>query len=131
VGRLEVVHLDELRSPEKKAERSCRRAASSSRITAEAQIQHIQEPMWPHWCCCWFQGIHRCGPDDFAGALRAGAGLVEVFVPEEIYEIVASAAPMESMVKPLRSYRDLLKEKPTSGQSDQVLENPALQKFWN
>jgi hydroxyethylthiazole kinase-like uncharacterized protein yjeF len=45
------------------------------------------------------------------GALRAGAGLVEIFVPEEIYEIVASAAPMESMVKPLPSYRDLLKEK--------------------
>ena len=45
------------------------------------------------------------------GALRAGAGLVEVFVPEEIYEIVAGAAPMESMVKPLTSYRDLLKEK--------------------
>jgi NAD(P)H-hydrate epimerase len=45
------------------------------------------------------------------GALRAGAGLVEVFVPEEIYEIVASAAPMESMVKPIHSYRDLLKQK--------------------
>ena len=45
------------------------------------------------------------------GALRAGAGLAEVFVPEEIYEIVAAAAPMEAMVKPVESYRDLLKEK--------------------
>ncbi len=45
------------------------------------------------------------------GALRAGAGLVEVFVPEEIYEIVAAAAPMEAMVKPIESYRDLIKEK--------------------
>ncbi|PYJ20689.1 MAG: hypothetical protein DME92_09000 [Verrucomicrobia bacterium] len=45
------------------------------------------------------------------GALRAGAGLVEVFVPEEIYEIVASTAPMEAMVKPVQSYRDLLKQK--------------------
>ena len=44
------------------------------------------------------------------GALRAGAGLVEVFVPEEIYEIVASAAPVEAMVKPVRKYRDLLEE---------------------
>jgi NAD(P)H-hydrate epimerase len=44
------------------------------------------------------------------GALRAGAGLVEVFVPDEIYEIVASAAPIESMVKPIRRYRDLLEE---------------------
>jgi hydroxyethylthiazole kinase-like uncharacterized protein yjeF len=45
------------------------------------------------------------------GALRAGAGLVEVFVPEEIYEIIASAAPIEAMVKPVRRYRDLLEEK--------------------
>ena len=45
------------------------------------------------------------------GALRAGAGLVEVFVPEEIYDIVASSAPVESMVKPVRKYRDLVEEK--------------------
>jgi NAD(P)H-hydrate epimerase len=44
------------------------------------------------------------------GALRAGAGLVEVFVPDEIYEIVAGAAPIEAMVKPVRRYRDLLEE---------------------
>jgi hydroxyethylthiazole kinase-like uncharacterized protein yjeF len=42
------------------------------------------------------------------GALRAGAGLVEAFVPEEIYEITAGAAPIEAMVKPVRRYRDLL-----------------------
>src|SRR5260370_33802039 len=45
------------------------------------------------------------------GALRAGAGLVEVFVPEEIYSIVAASAPQESMVKPVQAYRDLLNEK--------------------
>src|SRR5213079_701568 len=39
------------------------------------------------------------------GALRAGAGLVEVFVPEEIYPIVAASAPQESMVKPVQAYR--------------------------
>jgi hydroxyethylthiazole kinase-like uncharacterized protein yjeF len=49
------------------------------------------------------------------GALRAGAGLVEVFVPEEIYEVVASAAPVEAMVKPVRRYRDLLDEKEIGG----------------
>lgn len=47
-----------------------------------------------------------------AGALRAGAGLVELFVLEEIYEVVASAAPVEAMVKPVRKYRDLLEENP-------------------
>jgi ADP-dependent NAD(P)H-hydrate dehydratase / NAD(P)H-hydrate epimerase len=45
------------------------------------------------------------------GTLRGGAGLVEVFVPENIYEVVAGAAPFESMVKPVKSYRDLIEEK--------------------
>jgi ADP-dependent NAD(P)H-hydrate dehydratase / NAD(P)H-hydrate epimerase len=43
-----------------------------------------------------------------AGALRAGAGLVNVFVREDIYPIVASAAPWEAMVIPVRSYREAL-----------------------
>lgn len=45
------------------------------------------------------------------GALRGGAGLVELFVPRDIYPIVAAAAPPEAMVKAVRSYRDLLEEK--------------------
>jgi hydroxyethylthiazole kinase-like uncharacterized protein yjeF len=45
------------------------------------------------------------------GALRAGAGLVELFVPGEIYEIVAGAAAPEVMVKPVKSYADLLQER--------------------
>ncbi len=44
------------------------------------------------------------------GALRAGAGLVELFVLEEIYEIIATAAAPEVMVKPVKSYADLLEE---------------------
>jgi len=45
------------------------------------------------------------------GVLRGGAGLVELFVPRDIYSIVAAAAPAEAMVKAVRSYRDLLDEK--------------------
>jgi NAD(P)H-hydrate epimerase len=45
------------------------------------------------------------------GALRAGAGLVELFVPEEIYDIAAGAARPEVMVKPTRAYKDLPNEK--------------------
>ncbi len=46
-----------------------------------------------------------------SGALRAGAGLVELFVPEDIYEIAAAAAPPEVMVKATRAYKDLPNEK--------------------
>lgn len=45
------------------------------------------------------------------GALRSGAGLVELFVTDDIYEIAAAAAPPEVMVKSTRSYRDLGDEK--------------------
>ena len=45
------------------------------------------------------------------GALRSGAGLVELFVPEDIYEIAAAAARPEVMVKATRAYRDLPDEK--------------------
>lgn len=44
------------------------------------------------------------------GTLRTGAGLVELYVPEDIYEIAATAAPPEVMVKPTRAYRDLPEE---------------------
>jgi hydroxyethylthiazole kinase-like uncharacterized protein yjeF len=44
------------------------------------------------------------------GALRAGAGLVNMFVPRELYSTVAALAPDEAMVKPIASYADLLKE---------------------
>ena len=43
-----------------------------------------------------------------SGALRGGAGLVELFIPREIYPIVAASAPPEVMVKPVDSYRELL-----------------------
>jgi NAD(P)H-hydrate epimerase len=45
-----------------------------------------------------------------SGALRAGAGLVELFVPENIYDILAMATAPEVMVKPVQTYRDLLQE---------------------
>ncbi len=42
-----------------------------------------------------------------SGALRGGAGLVELFALEEIYPTLAAAAPPEVMVKPVKDYRSL------------------------
>ncbi|MBA2744563.1 MAG: NAD(P)H-hydrate dehydratase, partial [Chthoniobacterales bacterium] len=44
------------------------------------------------------------------GAIHGGAGLVELFVPEEIYKVVASSAAPEVMVKPVSRYPTLLDE---------------------
>ena len=42
------------------------------------------------------------------GALRAGGGLVELFVPKDLYSLVAPMAPAESMVRPFRAMKDLI-----------------------
>ncbi|PYJ21550.1 MAG: hypothetical protein DME99_07660 [Verrucomicrobia bacterium] len=111
VGRLEVVQLDELRSPEKKA-----KEIISSPPTLRELLPRREYSTYKNQCgrvgvVAGSKGFIGAALMTSQGALRAGTGLVEVFVPEEIYEIVASAAPMEAMVKPLQSYRDLLKEK--------------------
>ncbi len=46
------------------------------------------------------------------GASRTGAGLVSVFVPEDIYSIVATKCPAEVMVRPVSDYLEI-KDHPT------------------
>jgi NAD(P)H-hydrate epimerase len=57
------------------------------------------------------KGFVGAGLMTASGALRAGAGLVELFVPEDIYEIAAAAARPEVMVKATRAYKDLPAER--------------------
>ena len=112
VGRLEVVHLDELRSPEKKAKEVLAALPALHELLPRRKFSTYKNQCGRIGVVAGSRGFIGAALMTSQGALRAGAGLVEVFVPEEIYELVASAAPMESMVKPLKSYRDLLKEKP-------------------
>jgi NAD(P)H-hydrate epimerase len=111
VGRLEVVQLDELRSPEKKAKEVVAALPAFRELLPRRKFSTYKNQCGRIGVVAGSKGFIGAALMTSQGALRAGAGLVEVFVPEEIYEIVAGAAPMESMVKPLKSYRDLLKEK--------------------
>jgi ADP-dependent NAD(P)H-hydrate dehydratase / NAD(P)H-hydrate epimerase len=111
VGRLEVVHLDELRSPEKKPKEVVAAPPVLRELLPRRKFSTYKNQCGRIGVVAGSRGFIGAALMTSQGALRAGAGLVEVFVPEEIYEIVASAAPMESMVKPLRSYRDVLKQK--------------------
>lgn len=45
------------------------------------------------------------------GALRGGAGLVTLYAPEDIQPILAVAAPPEVMVRPVKTYSEVLDEK--------------------
>jgi hydroxyethylthiazole kinase-like uncharacterized protein yjeF len=111
VGRLEVVQLNELRAPEKKAKDVVAAVPSLRELLPRRKFNTYKNQCGRIGVVAGSRGFVGAALMTSQGALRAGAGLVEVFVPEEIYEIVAGAAPMESMVKPLKSYRDLLKEK--------------------
>jgi NAD(P)H-hydrate epimerase len=111
VGSLEIVHLDELRSPEKKAKEVVAALPVVRELLPRRKFSTYKNQCGRIGVVAGSRGFIGAALMTSQGALRAGAGLVEVFVPGEIYEIVASAAPMESMVKPLQSYRDLLKEK--------------------
>jgi NAD(P)H-hydrate epimerase len=112
VGRLEVVPLRDLRAPDKKAKQILASPTAFSGLLPRREYNAYKNQFGRIGVVAGSKGFVGAALMTSEGALRAGAGLVEVFVPEEIYEIVASAAPMEAMVKPIQSYRDLLKQKP-------------------
>lgn len=111
VGRIEVVLLHELRSPEKKTKEVIASSPAFCGLLPRREYNAFKNQFGRIGVVAGSQGFVGAALMTSQGALRAGAGLVEVFVPEDIYEIVASSAPMESMVKPIKSYRDLLKQK--------------------
>src|SRR6266700_1318609 len=111
VGRLEVTPLDELRPPEKKEKEIVASALALRELLPRRKFSDYKNQFGRIGVVAGSKGFIGAALMTSQGALRAGAGLVEVFVPEEIYEIVAAAAPMEAMVKPVKSYRGLLKEK--------------------
>jgi NAD(P)H-hydrate epimerase len=111
VGRLEVVPLDELRPPQTKPKEIIADPAVFRGLLQRRKYNSYKNQFGRIGLIAGSKGFVGAALMASQGALRAGAGLVEVFVPEEIYEIVAGAAFMEAMVKPVASYRHLLKEK--------------------
>jgi ADP-dependent NAD(P)H-hydrate dehydratase / NAD(P)H-hydrate epimerase len=110
VGRLEVVSLPDL-TAEGTPSKLAATASSLRPLLPRRRFSAYKNQFGRIGVVAGSKGFIGAALMTAQGALRAGAGLVEVFVPEEIYEIVAGAAPQEAMVKPLKSYRDLLKEK--------------------
>ena len=111
VGRIEIVPLNELRPPETKSKEIIASPAAFRGLLPKRKYNSYKNQFGRIGVVAGSKGFVGAALMASQGALSAGAGLVEVFVPEEIYEIVAGAAFMEAMVKPITSYRHLLKEK--------------------
>src|SRR6202140_2752753 len=111
VGRLEVVPLPDLTLKDGAPNELLAAAHSLSSLLPRRRFGAYKNQFGRIGVVAGSKGFVGAALMTAQGALRAGAGLVEVFVPEEIYPIVAAGAPIEAMVKPVRSYRDLLDEK--------------------
>ena len=111
VGRLEVVPLPDLRPKEATPSELLATASSLGPLLPRRKFSAYKNQFGRIGVVAGSKGFIGAALMTAQGALRAGAGLVEVFVPEEIYSIVAASAPQESMVKPVHSYQDLLNEK--------------------
>ena len=110
VGRLEVVVLDDLRRDELPLVQELAIPESLGPLLPRRKYSAYKNQFGRVGLVAGSRGFTGAAVMCSLGALRAGAGLVELFVPEEIYEIVAAAAPSEAMVRPIKSYADLLQE---------------------
>ena len=108
VGRLEVVFLADLGGGEIAANEILATARSLRPLWPRRKFSSYKNQFGRLGAVAGSEGFIGAAIMTSEGALRGGAGLVELFVPKEIYSIVAAAAPAEVMVKPIRSYRDLL-----------------------
>src|SRR4051812_5374434 len=111
VGRLEIVALSELAIAASPANDLIACAPALAALLPRRKFNVHKNDFGRIGVVAGSQGFVGAALMTTEGALRGGAGLVELFVPKEIYPIVAAAAPAEAMVKPVRSYRDLDEEK--------------------
>ncbi len=109
VGRLEVAPLDELQ-PKEAGDAELAIPESLCHLLPRRKFSSYKNLFGRIGIVAGSRGFTGAAIMSSLGALRAGAGLVELFVPEEIYEIVAAAAAPEVMVKPVKSYTGLLAE---------------------
>jgi NAD(P)H-hydrate epimerase len=111
IGRLEVVPLPDLKLKDATPSELLATANSLGPLLPRRKFSAYKNQFGRIGVVAGSKGFIGAAFMTSQGALRAGAGLVEVFVPDEIYSIVAASAPQESMVKPVHSYQGLLGEK--------------------
>lgn len=110
VGRLEVVPLPDLVPPASASNELLGTAHSLRALLPRRKFSSYKNQLGRIGIVAGSEGFVGAAIMTAAGALRGGAGLVELFVPKDLYHLVAAAAPPEAMVKPLRGYRDLTGE---------------------
>ena len=111
VGRIEVVPLVDLVLPETPPVEVLATAHSLAPLLPRRKYSAYKNQFGRVGIVAGSEGFIGAALMTTEGALRAGAGLIELFVSRDIYPTVAAAAPPEAMVRPVRSFKELLDEK--------------------
>jgi ADP-dependent NAD(P)H-hydrate dehydratase / NAD(P)H-hydrate epimerase len=108
VGRLEIVPLADLQSGVDSPQELAASAESLRPLLPRRKFSAYKNQFGRIGVVAGSRGFIGAALLTTQGALRAGAGLVELFVLGDIYSIVAAMAPIEAMVKPVENYAELL-----------------------
>jgi ADP-dependent NAD(P)H-hydrate dehydratase / NAD(P)H-hydrate epimerase len=111
VGRLVVIGLPDLLVPESTPNESIATRSALQSILPKRKFSSFKNQFGRVGIIAGSEGMIGAAVMATEGALRAGAGLVELFVPRDLYSLLASVAPTEAMVRPIRSAKDLFEKK--------------------
>lgn len=110
VGRIEVVPLLDLVVPESGVNDVLACPASLQSLLPRRAFSAYKNQFGRIGILAGSEGTLGAAIMTTQGALRAGGGLVELFVPRDLYSLLAPMAPEESMVRPFRSMKDLIEQ---------------------
>ncbi len=107
VGRLGLVPLDQIEAREGDAGARLIEPRDQARLLPRRVFDTHKGMVGRVGIVAGSRGLTGAAVLCSAGAVRGGAGLVSLFVPEEIYPIVAACAIPEVMVRPVTSYLEV------------------------
>src|SRR5947209_1203508 len=107
VGRIETVSLRDLTLDGRTPDATVASAASLRGILPRRNFSAYKNQFGRVGIVAGSRGLTGAAVLCASGALRGGAGLVNLFVTEDVYPIIAAIAPPEAMVRGVANYRDL------------------------
>jgi ADP-dependent NAD(P)H-hydrate dehydratase / NAD(P)H-hydrate epimerase len=110
VGRIEVVPLVDLPPPEAPPHELVATPHALAPLLPRRKFSAYKNQFGRVGIVAGSEGFIGAAIMTTKGALRGGAGLVNLFVPRDLYSLVTDLAPDEAMVKPLKSYKELAEQ---------------------
>jgi NAD(P)H-hydrate epimerase len=110
VGRVEVAPLQRVEAPARGTDATVATAASLRHLLPRRAFSGYKNKFGRVGVVAGSRGLTGAAVLCAMGAMRGGAGLLRVYVLEDIYPIVAASAPPEAMIQPVESYATLIDE---------------------